>query len=160
MKLTASTSEVSSATAIVMASARKKLPVTPVTATNGRKTNDGSNRRPNQRLRNLVQSLLYGTHPVFARVTVRNDVLNHHDRVVDHQSNRCRQAAKCHQVETLAHQPERQHRHCKPSTGITSPAISEERQSCRKTNRMTQASPNPIRIASRTFRMLSRTISD
>ena len=45
-------------------------------------------------------------------------------------------------------------------TGMTSPATSDDDQSRRKRNRMMQASTRPMKIASRTLDMLSRTSWD
>ena len=87
---------------MVMASARKKLPVTPVTAISGRKTTTGVIVEPTRGRVISAERLAYRLHACLAGVAMQHDVFDHHDGVVDHQADGGRQSAERHQVEALA----------------------------------------------------------
>ena len=106
--MSASTSEVSSAAVMVMASARKKLPVTPLTETSGRKTTTGVMVEPISGVVISLQRLAHGFDAVLARVAMQHDVFDHHDGVVDDQADGRGQTAQRHQVEALADEPQHQ----------------------------------------------------
>ena len=110
VKNSASTSDVSSATAIVSASERKKTPVTPVSSASGRKTTTGV----------IVETMIGPVISAIASCTasrarlaardVRVDVLDDDDRVVDHEADRRRHAAERHQIEAQPDEPHREER--------------------------------------------------
>ncbi len=152
VKVRASSSEVSSATVMVMASARKKLPVTPVTAMSGRKTTTGVMVEPMSGTRDLVQRLAHG---VDARLRRRRDGATMFSTTTMASSmTRPMAAARPPSVIRLKLWPMIQRKRTVTATvtGMTRPAISEERQSRRKRKRMMQASTRPMRMASRTLR--------
>ena len=132
VQVTARSRDVRSATVIVIASARKKLPVTPVTETSGRKTTTGVIVEPTSGTAISRKARRAAWRESRLQSRCRNDVLDHHDRVVDHQSNRGRQAAQRHQVEAFARSPIRNRIVIATVTGITRPATSDEVQSLRE----------------------------
>jgi len=89
---------------------------------------------------------------------VRDDVLHHHDGVVDHQADGGGQSAQRHQVEGRAGHL-RAMNVTATVAGITIPATSEVPQSRRNSTRMTDARISPIRMASRALPMAELTIS-
>ena len=93
---------------MVMASARKKMPVTPLTETSGRKTTTGVMVEPTSGVVISLSALRTASPRCSPAVAMQHDVLNHHDGVVDHQADGRGQAAERHQVEALADQPQRQ----------------------------------------------------
>ena len=97
---------------MVTASARKKLPVTPVAAIRGRKTTTGVIVEKTSGVASSCSALTDGFDARLARVAMHDDVLHHHDGVVDHQPNRRGQAAQGHQVEGLPDGPEKENRNC------------------------------------------------
>ena len=74
------------------------------------KDNHRGNGGTDQRSGDFMQSLAHRFAGSLAAVAVEDDVLDHHNGVVDRQADSCGQAAQCHQVEALADQP--QHQHC------------------------------------------------
>ena len=90
---------------------------------------------------------------------MKDDVLDHHDGVVDHETYGGCQAAEGHQVEALAQQPKR-NKCDRDVTGITRPATTDVPQSRRKRTRIVAASTSPMTMASRTLEMESLTRSD
>ena len=111
VKLSASSSDVSSAAVIVIASARKKLPVTPVTAISGRNTTTGVMVEPISGVVISCSAVRTASTRVCPAVAMHDDVLHHHDGVVDDQADGRSQPAQRHQVEALADDPEEQDRH-------------------------------------------------
>ncbi len=101
--MSARASDVSSAVATVSASARKKVPVTPVIEINGRNTTIGVMVEPTSvALESPAVWLLNGLAAALARIAVQHDVFHHHDRVVDHQPHSRGQAAQRHQIEAFS----------------------------------------------------------
>ena len=76
-----------------------------------KKDNHGSDGGEDERRGEFVQRNANGGCARLARVAMDDDVFHHHDGVVDHQSNRRRQAAQGHQVEGLPDDPEKEDRH-------------------------------------------------
>ena len=107
VQVTASSSEVSSATVMVIARARKKLPVTPVTETRGRKTTTGVIVDPTRGAAISRSARRAACARGFTTVPMRDDVLDDHDRIIDHQSNCRRQSAEGHQIETFSDGPQK-----------------------------------------------------
>ena len=95
-----------SETPTVTARARKKTPVTPVIAINGRNTTIGVIVEPTSGTVISRKALLDGLQTVLARVAMQHDVLDDDDGIVDHQAYRGGQSAQRHQVEALAQQLE------------------------------------------------------
>ena len=144
---------------MVMASARKKLPVTPVTEMSGRKTTTGVMVEP---ISGMVISLsalrtasargspLSRCMTMFSTTTMASSM------------TRPMAAARPPSVIRLKLCPIAQSTRIVTATvtGMTRPAISDEVQSRRKRNRMMQARMSPMKMASRTLEMLSRTSCD
>ena len=101
-------SEVSSAAVMVMASARKKLPVTPLTDDQRQKHDHRRDGGADQRRGDFLERLAHGLDAVFAGVAVHHDVFDHHDGVVDDQADGRGETAQRHQVEALADGPQHQ----------------------------------------------------
>ena len=85
----------------VIASARKKTPVTPVINISGRKTTIGVIVEPTSGLL-ISEMALRIAGPALARIPVHDDVFYHHDGIVDHEPDRRRESAERHQIEALA----------------------------------------------------------
>ena len=88
---------------MTIARARKKIPVTPVIEIRGKNTTIGVSVEPINGTVSSLMALLTASKRAFAAVAVQNDVFDDHNRVVDHQSTRCRQASQSHHVEALTH---------------------------------------------------------
>ena len=87
---------------MVTASARKKLPVTPVTEMSGRKTTTGVMVEPISGTVISRERLAHGLDARLAGVAMQDDVLDDHDGVVDDEADGGGEAAEGHQVEALA----------------------------------------------------------
>ena len=111
VQTSASTSDVSSDTLIAIASALKKVPVTPVIVMSGRNTTIGVSVEPISGTVSSLSALAVACSGPFAAVAVQHDVLDDDDLVVDHQADRRRQPAERHQVEALAEHLHRDERH-------------------------------------------------
>ena len=144
---------------MVRASARKKVPVTPVTEIRGRKTTIGVMVETTSGVAISAGQCGRRFDARLARVAMEGDVFDHHDGVIDDQADGGGESAEGHQVEALADGPEKENVTAMV-TGMTRPATSEEDQSRRKRTMMMQARMSPMRMASRTLAMVSRTKSD
>ena len=107
VQVSASASDVSSAVPTVTASARKNAPVTPVIEISGRNTTIGVMVDPTSGTRISSDRAADGLGAALPGIAMHHDVLDHHDRVVDHQADRGGQAAERHQVEALAEHAQR-----------------------------------------------------
>ena len=95
----------------VTASARKNAPVTPVIEISGRNTTIGVIVDPISGTRISAIALRIASRATLPGVAVHHDVLDHDDRIVDHQADRGGQTAERHQVEALAEQAQHDERH-------------------------------------------------
>ena len=77
----------------------------------GEKHDNRGNSGKDQRPGDLVEGLTDRSDPRLSRFAMNRDVLDHHDRVVDHQPDGCSQAAQGHQVEALASDAEKENGH-------------------------------------------------
>ena len=102
VQVRASSSEASSETVMVMASARKKLPVTPATEMRGRKTTMGVMVEPMRGAVISCSALRMASTAAFAGVAVKDDVFDDDDGVVDDQADGGGEAAQGHEVEAFA----------------------------------------------------------
>ncbi len=151
--------DVSRATPTVMASARKKLPVTPVIEISGRKTTIGVMVEPTSGTRisfsadRMASARLWPAsrcRTMFSTTTMASSITNPTAAASPPSVIRLKlapMARKAMNVIAIV-------------AGITSPATSELPQSRRNSTRMMAARTSPIRMASRTLLMDSRTSSD
>ena len=93
---------------MVMASARKKLPVTPVMETRGRKTTTGVMVEPMSGSGDFFKRFAHGFAAMFAVVAMEDDVFDNDNGIVDDQADGRGEAAEGHEVEAFAEQPQRQ----------------------------------------------------
>ena len=91
---------------MVMASARKKLPVTPLTEMSGRNTTTGVMVEPMSGTVISLSALRTALGAGFAIVAMHDDVLDDDDGVVDDEADSCGEPTECHQVEALSNGPE------------------------------------------------------
>ena len=90
---------------MVTASARKKLPVTPVMATRGRKTLTGVNRGVEEWHQQLAQGSLDGLLLALAKlVPMTHNIFHHNNRVVDDKTHGRSHTAKSHEIKAFAKQ--------------------------------------------------------
>ena len=108
VQVSASTSEVKSATLTVTASARKKVPVTPVMVTRGRNTTIGVTVEPTRGTRISRRALRMASARRLPGFAMQDNVLDDDDGVVNHQTDRSGKTAERHQVEAFAHERARQ----------------------------------------------------
>ena len=159
VKVTARASEVSRAAVMVTASARKKLPVTPVVAISGRKTTTGVMVEKTSGVASSCSAMRMAVvrdwpasrwTTMFSTTTMASSM------------TRPMAAARPPRVIRLKDCPMAQRKRIVTATvtGITRPATSELDQSRRKRKRIMQASTSPMKMASRTLAMDSRTSSD
>ena len=85
--VTASTSEVRSDAVIVTASARKKLPVPP-SPRSAEEDDDRRHSGADQRPPDLAECLADGFRPRLAGIAVQHYILDHNNRIVDHEPDR------------------------------------------------------------------------
>ena len=142
--MSASASDVSSATPTVTASARKNVPVTPVIEISGRKTTIGVMVEPISGTRISAIALRMASRAVLAGVAVHHDVLDDDDGVVDHQADGGGQAAERHQVEALAQHAQRDEgdrdrgRNHQPGDERRAPVAQEQHHDERRQNQADQ----------------------
>ncbi len=158
VQLSASASEVNSEAPTVMASARKKTPVTPVVAISGTNTTIGVMVENTSGLGDLAQRAADGFQPALSGVAMQGDILDHDDGIVDHQADGGSQSAERHQVEALVQQLQDDERD-KHRGRNDQHATSDVPQSRRNSTMMSDASTMPMRMASRTLLIDSVTIS-
>ncbi len=82
----------------VTASARKKVPVTPLIVTSGRKTTMGVIVDPIRGTRISCSAFRMASPRDFIGIAVENNVFYHNDRVINHETDCRGQAAQRHQV--------------------------------------------------------------
>ncbi len=87
---------------MVMASARKKEPVTPVMEMSGRNTTMGVMVEPISGTVNSRKRPGDGLKAILSGIAVQNNVLKDHDGVVNDQTDGSGEAAKRHQIKTLS----------------------------------------------------------
>ena len=100
----------SSATVMVTARARKKLPVTPVTEMSGRKTTTGVIVEPTSGTAISRRASAGGVDAGLAVVAVEDDVFDDDDGVIDDEADGCCESAEGHEVEAFADRPKKEYR--------------------------------------------------
>ena len=101
MKVRASSREVSNATVMVTARARKKLPGDLGHGDQGKKDNDRCDGGKDQRPADFVDGLANRRDPGLSCFAVNGNILDYYDGIIDDQPDGGGQTAQGHQVEAL-----------------------------------------------------------